>query len=94
MYGRYFGQKADLGVSAGYSSLRLQNLLAEGEASSSSAARLMYYRELSATLTRNAVWVWLFTTYDYAVVGHGVHGFTFLPSLTDSLQTLSSTSVS
>ena len=94
MYGRYFGQKADLGASAGYSSLRLQNLLAEGEASSSFAARLMYYRELSATLTRNAVWVWLFTTYDYAVVGHGVHGFTFLPSLTDSLQTLSSTSVS
>ena len=54
---------------------------------------MTYYRELSAALTGNAVWVWLFTTYDYAVVGHGVHGFTFLPSLTDSLQTLSSTRV-
>jgi peptide/nickel transport system substrate-binding protein len=94
MYGRYFAQNADLGVPAGYSSLRLQNLLAEGEASSSSVARTTYYDELSAALTRNAVWVWLFTTYDYAVVGHDVHGFTFFPSLTDSLQTLSSTMVS
>ena len=94
MYGRYFGQNADLAAPAGYSSLRLQNLLAEGELSSSSVARTTYYHELSAALTSNAVWVWLFTTYDYAVVGHGVHGFTFLPSLTDSLQTLSSTRVS
>ncbi|MGO9962205.1 MAG: ABC transporter substrate-binding protein [Acidimicrobiales bacterium] len=94
MYGRYFGQGADLAVPAGYSSPRLQNLLAEGEASSSLVARMTYYQELSAALTRNAVWVWLFTTYDYAVVGHGVHGFTFLPSLTDSLETLSSTKVS
>jgi peptide/nickel transport system substrate-binding protein len=94
MYGRYFGQNADLGVSAGYSSPKLQNLLAEAEASSAPAQRLADYRELSTALTGNAVWVWLFTTYDYAVVGRGVHGFTFLPSLTDSLQTLSSTSVS
>ena len=51
MYGRYFGQSADLGVPAGYSSLRLQSLLVEGDESSSSVARQMYYRELSATLT-------------------------------------------
>ncbi|MGD0984405.1 MAG: ABC transporter substrate-binding protein [Acidimicrobiales bacterium] len=94
MYGRYFGQKADLGVPAGYSSPRLQNLLAEGDESSSAAKRMTYYQELSATLTRNAVWVWLFSSYDYAVLGKGVDGFTFLPSLTDSLQTLALTSVS
>ncbi len=94
MYSRYFGPSADLAASAGYSSRRLQNLLVEGDESSSSAARQMYYSELSTTLTANAVWVWLFSSYDYAVVGRGVHGFRFFPSLTDSLQTLSSTSVS
>ncbi len=94
MYGRYFGPGADLAVPAGYSSPRLQNLLVEGDESSSVAAREMYYTELAATLTSNAVWVWLFASYDYAVVGHGVSGFTLFPSLTDSLQTLSSTSVS
>ena len=94
MYGRYFGPGADLGVPAGYSSPILQNLLVEGDESSSAVARQRDYSELSARLTANAVWVWLFTSYDYAVVGHGVHGFSFFPSLTDSLQTLSSTSVS
>ena len=94
MYRRYFGPGADLGVPAGYSSPILQNLLVEGDESSSAVARQRDYSELSARLTANAVWVWLFTSYDYAVVGHGVHGFSFFPSLTDSLQTLSSTSVS
>jgi peptide/nickel transport system substrate-binding protein len=94
MYGRYFGKGADLGVPAGYSSPVLQNLLLAGDESSSLTAQQKDYSELSAKLTGNAVWVWLFTSYDYAVVGHGVHGFSFFPSLTDSLQTLSSTSVS
>ena len=60
----------------------------------STALRQSYYSALSANLTSNAVWVWLFTSYDYAVVGHGVSGFTFLPSLSDSLSTLSGTSAS
>ena len=94
MYGRYFGKGADLGVPAGYSSPALQNLLLAGDESSSAAAQQKYYSQLSANLTGNAVWVWLFTSYDYAVVGHGVSGFNFFPSLSDSLQTLSSTSVS
>ena len=65
------------------------------------ATRLLRRRCARATtapcpenLTSNAVWVWLFTSYDYAVPGHGVSGFSFLPSLTDSLSTLSGTSVS
>jgi len=94
MYGRYFGQGANLGVPAGYSSPALQKLLLQGDESSSASAQQKYYSELSANLTGNAVWVWLFTSYDYAVLGHGVNGFSFFPSLTDSLQTLSSTSVS
>jgi len=94
MYGRYFGPGADLGVPAGYSSKSLQTLLVNGDEASSPALRQSYYSALSTNLTSNAVWVWLFTSYDYAVVGHGVSGFTFLPSLTDSLSTLSGTSVS
>jgi peptide/nickel transport system substrate-binding protein len=94
MYGRYFGPGADLGVPAGYSSKSLQTLLVNGDEASSPALRQAYYSALSANLTSNAVWVWLFTSYDYAVVGHQVGGFTFLPSLTDSLHTLSGTSVS
>jgi peptide/nickel transport system substrate-binding protein len=94
MYGRYFGPGADLGVPAGYSSKSLQTLLVDGDEASSPALRAKYYSALSANLTSNAVWVWLFTSYDYAVLGHQVNGFSFLPSLTDSLHTLSGTSVS
>jgi peptide/nickel transport system substrate-binding protein len=94
MYGRYFGPGADLGVPAGYSSKSLQKLLVNGDEASSPALRQSYYSALSENLTSNAVWVWLFTSYDYAVPGHGVSGFSFLPSLTDSLSTLSGTSVS
>jgi peptide/nickel transport system substrate-binding protein len=94
MYGRYFGPGANLGVPAGYSSKSLQTLLVDGDEASSPALRQSYYSALSANLTSNAVWVWLFTSYDYAVLGRHVSGFTFLPSLTDSLSTLASTSVS
>jgi len=94
MYSRYFGPYADLAVPAGYGSKSLQNLLVEADESASAVVRQKDYGELSAILTSNAVWVWLFTSYDYAVVGHGVRGFSLLPSLADSLQTLSSTRVS
>ena len=94
MYGRYFGPGANLGVPAGYSSKSLQTLLVNGDEASSPALRQKYYSALSANLTSNAVWVWLFTSYDYAVLGRHVSGFTFLPSLSDSLHTLASTSVS
>jgi peptide/nickel transport system substrate-binding protein len=94
MYGRYFGPSADLGVPAGYSSPTVHKLLVEGDESSSTAARQKDYNELSSALTSNAVWVWLFTSYDYAAVGHNVKGFSFFPSPTDSLQTLATTSVS
>ena len=94
MYGRYFGPGADLGVPAGYSSKSLQTLLVSGDEASSTALRQSYYSALSTNLTSNAVWVWLFTSYDFAVLGRHVSGFSFLPSLTDSLHTLSATSVS
>jgi peptide/nickel transport system substrate-binding protein len=94
MYGRYFGPGANLGVPAGYSSKSLQTLLVNGDEASSPVLRQKYYSALSANLTSNAVWVWLFTSFDYGVVGRHVSGFTLLPSLSDSLHTLASTSVS
>ncbi len=94
MYGRYFGPDADLARPAGYSSKSLQNLLVEGDELSSAVARQRDYSELSAALTSQAVWVWLFSSYDYAVLGQGVQGFSLFPSLTDSLRTLASTVVS
>lgn len=94
MYGRYFGPGANLAVPAGYSSPSLQKLIVAGDESSSVAARAKDYAAFQADLTSNAVWVWLFTSYDYAVVGTNVHGFGFMPSLTDSLHSLWSTTVS
>ena len=61
MYGRYFGQGANLGVPAGYSSPALQKLLADGDAAASPALQAKYWSALSSNLTSNAVWIWLFT---------------------------------
>ena len=91
MYDRYFGPGANLGVPAGYSSKALQSLIVAGDESSSEAVRKADYAAFQANLTSNAVWVWLFTSFDYAALPKAVHGFTFLPSLTDSLHWLSTT---
>jgi len=94
MYSRYFGPGANLGGPAGYSSPTLQKLIVDGDESSSPALRAKYYSEFQANLTSNAVWVWLFTSYDYAVIGHNVHGVNYLPSYTDSLHSLATASIS
>jgi peptide/nickel transport system substrate-binding protein len=94
MYDRYFGPGANLGVPAGYSSPTLQHLIVAGDEASSNSVRKADYSAFQANLTHNAVWVWLFTSYDYAVPAQNVHGFSFSPSLTASLQTLASTRVS
>ncbi len=71
MYGRYFGPGANLGVPAGYSSSRCRPCSSTVTRPLRPALRQSYYSALSANLTCNAVWVWLFTSYDYAVLGHG-----------------------
>ena len=94
MYGRYFGTGANLGVPAGYSSPQLQKLLTEGDVATSLASRKMIWTELSNTLTSNAVWIWLFTAYDYAAVASSVHGFSLHPDNSTSLVSLRSATFS
>lgn len=92
MYGRYFGPGANLSMPAGYSSPALQSIIAQGVATASVAGRTKIWAQLSNTLTSNAVWIWLFDSYDYAVVAPGVHGFQISP--TRSLQSLRLTTAS
>lgn len=91
MYGRYFGKGANLGVPAGYSSTSLQTLLADGDTAAGPALQAKYWALLSANLTSNAVWIWLFTAYDYAALGSSVHGFVLAPTNSTSLAALKST---
>jgi peptide/nickel transport system substrate-binding protein len=93
MYGRYFGAGANLAVPAGYSSPSLQKLLVNGNTATGAAKRI-YWSQLSNNLTSNAVWIWLFTAFDYAATTSSVHGFQFAPTNTTSLGSLKSTTVS
>lgn len=94
MYSRYFGPGANLGGPAGYSSPYLQKEIVAGDEASNPAVRAADYAAFQANLTSNAVWIWLFTSYDYAVMAHDVHGFSYLPSYTDALHTLATASIS
>jgi peptide/nickel transport system substrate-binding protein len=94
MYGRYFGTGANLGVPAGYSSSQLQKLLTEGDLATNLASRKMIWSQLSNNLTSNAVWIWLFTAYDYAAVASSVHGFSLYPDNSTSLASLRSATFS
>lgn len=94
MYGRYFGAGANLGVPAGYSSPTLQKLLKQGDEAASPAAQKGIWSQLSNQLTSQAVWIWLFTAYDYAAVTKSVHGFSLQPTNSTSLDSLRSTTIS
>jgi peptide/nickel transport system substrate-binding protein len=94
MYGRYFGAGANLGVPAGYSSPQLQKLLLEGDSAASPAAQQAIWAQFSRALTSQAVWIWLFTAYDYAAVARSLHGFSLAPTNSTSLDTLRSATVS
>ncbi len=94
MYGRYFGAGANLGVPAGYSSAALQKLLLQGDEAASTANQAKIWAALSANLTNNAVWIWLFDAFNYAALAPSVHGFSISPVTGTSLQALRSTTVS
>jgi peptide/nickel transport system substrate-binding protein len=94
MYGRYFGTGANLGVPAGYSSPTLQKLLGQGDTATTLASQKSIWTALSNNLTSNAVWIWLFTAYDYAALTPSVHGFAFAPTNSTSLDSLRSTTLS
>lgn len=94
MYGRYFGAGADLAVPAGYSSKALQKLLLEGDENSTASGQTADWKALSNNLTSNAVWIWLFDSYDFAALAPNVKGFSLSPVNTTQLSSLATTSVS
>jgi peptide/nickel transport system substrate-binding protein len=94
MYGRYFGTGANLGVPAGYSSPELQKLLTQGDTAAGAAAQKSAWTALSNQLTSNAVWIWLFTAYDYAAVSPSLHGFTLAPTNSTTFESLRSATLS
>jgi peptide/nickel transport system substrate-binding protein len=89
MYGRYFAPGANLGVPSGYSSPQLQKIVLAIDAASTPAAITKANAALSNYLTANAVWLWLFDSYNYAVLAPGVKGFQLPPD--HALQALKST---
>jgi peptide/nickel transport system substrate-binding protein len=91
MYGRYFTSTGNLNKVAGYSSPTLDQLFAEGKATSDPDARKDIYKKVSEELEDNAAWIWMFTSYTYTAENSTVHGF--VPMANSSLQYLRTTSV-
>jgi peptide/nickel transport system substrate-binding protein len=91
MYGRYFTSTGNLNKVAGYSSPELDQLFAQGKATTDPSQRKPIYTRISNLLEQNAVWIWLFSSYDYTATTKGVHGFT--PMANGSLQFLRQTSL-
>jgi peptide/nickel transport system substrate-binding protein len=80
MYNRYFGTGASLAKPAGYDNPALAKLLAKADATTSAKAEAKGYAAISTYLTKNAVWDWLFDSYDYAVMPSNVKGFVLPPN--------------
>jgi peptide/nickel transport system substrate-binding protein len=91
MYGRYFTSNGNLNKVAGYSSPELDKLFADGKQSSDAAERKQIYTEVSDILEDQAVWVWLFTSYQYTAMAPSVTGYT--PMANTSVQYLRETSL-
>ncbi len=91
MYGRYFTSTGNLNKVAGYSSPELDQLFAQGKTTADPAQRKQIYTQISKLLEDNAVWVWLFSSFDYTATTSNVHGFT--PMSNGSLQFLRETSL-
>ncbi len=94
MYGRYFGAGGTLSVPAGYVNTNLQKLLLAGDENSTTTGQAAAWAAFSKNLTSNAVWIWLFDSYQFAALAPNVHGFTLSPVNTTQLSSLAKTSVS
>lgn len=75
MYARYFTSKGSFNKVAGYSSAKLDQLFAQGIATTDATKRAAIYTQISDELVNSAAWVWLFTPNDYIVLNSGIHGF-------------------
>lgn len=74
MYARYFTSEGSFNDVAGFSSERLDELFAEGVATTDPAERKRVYDEISARLVEEAAWVWLFTPQLFVVSTSDVEG--------------------
>ena len=83
MYTRYFTSTGNLNKVAGYSSATLDANFAKGKAASSVTTRKQVYADISKELEDNAVWIWLFSPYEYRAMTKNVTGF--IPLQTGSL---------
>ena len=72
----------------------LQKILKQGDEASGVAKQKVIWAQLSKQLTSQAVWIWLFTAYDYAAVSKSVHGFHLRPTNSTSLDSLASATFS
>jgi peptide/nickel transport system substrate-binding protein len=75
MYARYFTSTGSYNKIAGYSSPELDQLFAQGIATTSAADRKAIYTKISDQLVDNAAWVWLFAPKSYVAVNTSVSGF-------------------
>jgi peptide/nickel transport system substrate-binding protein len=91
MYGRYFPSAGNLNKVATYSSDTMDELFAQGKASSDPEERKQIYADISRELEDNAVWIWMFAGSKYSALTDDVQGFVPMPST--SLQYLRTTTV-
>ena len=83
MYTRYFTSTGNLNKVAGYSSATLDALFAKGKSNGNVTQRRLAYKAISQELESNAVWIWLFSPYEYRVTSKNLTGF--IPLATGSL---------
>ena len=75
MYTRYFPSSAQFNKVAGYSSATLDALFLKGKQSGRVSERKAIYKQISEELENNAVWIWLYSPYEYRVTAKNVTGF-------------------
>ena len=80
MYTRYFTSTGNLNKVAGYSSSTLDALFLKGKSTGNVTRRAAVYTSITKELETQAVWVWLFTPYDYYVSSKSLSGFTPNPN--------------
>lgn len=83
MYTRYFTSTGNLNKVAGYSSATLDANFIKGKSSGRASDRKAAYAAISRELEDNAVWIWLFTPYEYRVASKNLTGF--IPLATGSI---------
>ena len=67
-------------------------MIVKSDEAATPAAQKQAFAALNRYLTANAVWLWLFDSYDYAALPKNVHGFALPPDR--QLRSLAFTTVS